>query len=128
MCGRGSINSTIVTMPRNAPSPQCRGDIDMTCHPEGLDGLFTQELQPGRIFGEPAAGGGISLWTYRETASLKTAHAEGVSPLGLSRRVPNTRAIVSRARIPSADRRDRPSARAFGPVRVFPVKHSHVFL
>jgi hypothetical protein len=53
-----------------------------------------------------------------ETSSLSTAHAEAASPPRSSSRVRHTRAIVSRARIPSADRRDRPPARAFGPARV----------
>ena len=55
----------------------------------------------------------------RDSVSLRTAHEEDVSPPGLSRGVPDTRAIVFRARIPAADRRDRHQARAIGPIRVF---------
>ena len=51
-----------------------------------------------------------------------TRPTEDASPRGLSRRVHTTRAVVSRARIPSADRRDRPPERSFGPARVFTVK------
>jgi hypothetical protein len=79
---------------------------------------ISPQSEPANDTPVPARVPGFSTEKYPalrhrgETSSLSTAHAEDASPPRSSRRVHHTRAIVSRARIHSADRRDSPPARS----------------
>jgi hypothetical protein len=55
------------------------------------------------------------VWAITRDSVPQQRPRGGRSPPGSSQRVHTTRALVSRVRIPSADRRDRHSERAFGP-------------